>query len=241
MSTRPQQPDGSLTIHLQRVSHLEYHCSQWTYLWTTANGSGPQWHASWGCNSHHLDSTLYASPTSTSHRHPWSFWWCHCNYQPAAHKCHRALTIGFLPHPSLHFPAQHAKATATICSFGGSVSSWRVRRFPPAQRDGHCHLCPNGNIHTNDPNHDADTSTSAHSHWWPELHPYHILEHSSQLCKRHCKWWVSLLSHDLRPLPREDQQIFPDKLLQLQEKMNVALEQLLTNRTTMGLWHSFTL
>ena len=30
---------------------------------------------------------------------------------------------------------------------------------------------------------------------------------------------------------------FLDKLLQLQEKMNVALEWLLTNRATMGFWH----
>ena len=29
---------------------------------------------------------------------------------------------------------------------------------------------------------------------------------------------------------------FSDELLQLQEKMNVALEQLLTNRATMGFW-----
>ena len=47
VSRRPQWPDGSLTIHLQRASPLECHCSQQICLQTAANGSGPWWHAVW--------------------------------------------------------------------------------------------------------------------------------------------------------------------------------------------------
>ena len=90
---------------------------------TTANGSGPQWHAAWGCNNHHSDFTLYTSPTSPSSRHCWAFWWHHCSNQPAPHGHYGAIAAVFPCYPSLCLPAEHAKETATICSFRGSASS----------------------------------------------------------------------------------------------------------------------
>ena len=133
------------------------------------------------------------------------------------------------PITSACLPVQHIKETTTICSSGGSACSWKIERSPQARGDGLCHPCPDGNPH-------ADVSAGGHSSQHPQLHPYHSSAAPANPAKDITGGKHPLVTQ-LQGPSKGGPASFADKLLHLQQKMNMALEQLLTNRATMDFHH----
>ena len=170
-----------------KSSPLECCYPQQTHLQIATEGSGPQWHAGWGCNNHHSYSHFYTSPTplqqellsllvTSLQQSTCSSWvpWSNCSGLP----CHHSLCL----------PTQHAPETATTCSSRGPTSGQRIWRSLQARRDALCHLCSNGDPHANNPNHDAGVSTSVHSSWCPQLHPHHSSNTPANPARHHRQW-----------------------------------------------------
>ena len=140
------------------------------------------------------------------------------------------------PHcPSLHFAAQHAKETATICSFRGSTRSQRIRSSLQTRRDGL--LSPLSQQQPFVPTIQIvmQMSLQAPNPAVPSASPTSFLKYSSWPYQRHHTDDKPLFYHTASGPNKDRPTSFMDELLQLQEKMNMALEWLLANRATMGI------
>ena len=212
--------DGCLTVHLPGASPLGCCCLCWTYPQTTADRSGPQWHAVWEHNNCHSDSLIYTNPTPPSSRHCRAFWWHHCSNQPAAHGHHEATAAGFPYCLIICLPAQPASAALGPLPAAGESED-------PLRPEGmDSHPCPDGNPHT-------DISMGGHSSWHPQLFPNHF---STALLKTPQMTGIPFVTQPQAPSKGGPASLL-DELLQLQEKMNVALERLLTSRATIDFCH----
>ena len=75
-----------------------------------------------------------------------------------------------------------------------------------------------------------------HSSWHPQLCPHHSSNTSAKPAKDTANDGIPFITWPQAPT-KGGPKGFSNKLLQLQEKMNMALEQLLTNRVTMNFHH----
>ena len=128
-----------------------------------------------------------------------------------------------------------------VSPIASASASWQGtvgKQPPPAARESEDPLWPEGmdSIFPTPMATPTYVSAGGHSCWHPQLCPSHFSTAPTNLAKDASDGGHPSITWLQAPSKGGAAGLL-DELLQLQEKMNVALEQLLANRATMDFWH----